>query len=189
MGGIPPRRRLPGGATVVRPMLGLTREDVRAHADRFSLQWREDASNESRTRARNRVRHDILPVLAREQPDAERLLARAATRAAEADRIVTRAVSRSFRRVAQSAGKGVVLLDRKAWAALPPEEGALVAHRALALARGAKGLSSAHVDAVCALGRLGHGRAVLAGAVVEADRDTVLIERAHVSGVRDPGRK
>ena len=189
LGGIPPRRRLLGGTFVVRPMLGLTRDDVRAHAARFDLRWREDASNESRTRARNRVRHDVLPVLAAIQPEAERLLARAATHAAEADRIVMRVGARAFRKVAQATKDGLVLLDRKAWAALPPEEGALVVRRALMHARGEKGLSSAHVEAVCAISRLGHGRAVLAGAVVEADRDTVLVERAGIPGVRDPGRR
>lgn len=189
LGGIPPRRRLPGGIFVVRPMLGLTRDDVRAHAARFDLRWREDPSNVSRARARNRIRHDVLPVLAAVQPEAERLLARAATRAAEADRIVARVALRAFRKVAQTASNGLVLLDRKAWAALPPEEGALVVRRALMLARGEKGLSSAHVEAVCAVSRLGHGRAVLAGAVVEADRDTVLVERARIPGVRDPGRR
>lgn len=188
LGGIPPRRRLLAGVFVVRPMLGLTRDDVRVHAARFDLHWREDPTNESRARARNRVRHDVLPVLVALQPEAERLLARAATRAAEVDRIVTRAGARAFRKVAQTAANGLVLLDRKAWAALPPEEGALVVRRALLHARGPKGLSSAHVEAVCAISRVGHGRAVLAGAIVEADRDTVVVERAAIPGVRDPGK-
>lgn len=186
LGGIPPRRTLPGGAIVVRPMLGLTRDDVAAHAARFDLRWREDSSNVNPARARNRVRHEILPALAAIQPEAERLIARAATRAAEGDRIVTRSVGRAFRKVAQTAANGLVLLDRKAWAQLPAEEGALVVRRALVHTRGATGLSSAHVEAVCAIGRLGHGRSVLAGAIVEADRDTVLLERARIPGVRDP---
>lgn len=186
LSGIPPRRRAPGGSLVVRPLLGLTRADVLAHAARFDLVWREDASNESRARARNRVRHDVMPVLAALQPEVERLLARAATQAAEAGRIVERIAARDFRRVAQPVSDGVLLLDRKEWRTLPPERGALVMRRALAKARGAKGLSSAHVEGACAVARLGHGRQVVAGAVVEVDRDTVLVERAHVSGQRDP---
>lgn len=50
---------------VVRPLLGLRREEVRALLEARGLPWREDSSNADRRFARNRVRHDLLPSLDR----------------------------------------------------------------------------------------------------------------------------
>jgi tRNA(Ile)-lysidine synthase len=50
---------------VFRPLLGLRRSEIIDHARSRGLVWREDASNGERTFTRNRLRHDLLPVLAR----------------------------------------------------------------------------------------------------------------------------
>jgi len=52
-------------ATIVRPLLGFTREEITAYARARKLAWREDRSNHSRAFTRNRLRHDVLPALAR----------------------------------------------------------------------------------------------------------------------------
>lgn len=53
-----------GALEVIRPMLGLWREEITAHAHAHGLAWREDATNAGREAFRNRVRHDVLPALA-----------------------------------------------------------------------------------------------------------------------------
>ena len=53
---------------VVRPFLGLSRDDVAAAARADGVQWIEDPSNASRAHLRNRVRHDLLPALSRARP-------------------------------------------------------------------------------------------------------------------------
>lgn len=60
-GGMPWRRS--GPVPVVRPLLDVPREALRAHLEAAGLTWRDDPTNDDRTRARNRIRHDILPVL------------------------------------------------------------------------------------------------------------------------------
>ncbi len=47
--------------TVVRPLLGLRREEVRRLLKAQGLEWREDSSNASSAFKRNRVRNDLLP--------------------------------------------------------------------------------------------------------------------------------
>jgi tRNA(Ile)-lysidine synthase len=184
LAGIPARRRLGPGIDVVRPLLGLTRADVLAHAKRFRVVWREDASNASPTRARNRIRHEVLPLLQTFNPDAERVLARAATQAGDASRLVARETARAFRRVVrrepqpEPRAKGKVTLDRTAWASLAPELGALVMRTALSEVRGDAGTRSAQVEAACAIARKGRGRADIEGAVVTVTRDTVRISTA-----------
>ena len=46
---------------VVRPLIGLRREEVRCLLADFGLEWREDSSNRDPRFTRNRVRHEVLP--------------------------------------------------------------------------------------------------------------------------------
>ena len=57
---------------LVRPFLGVTREEVRDYLRERGLEWREDPSNSDRRFARARVRHDLLDALRSIGPAAER---------------------------------------------------------------------------------------------------------------------
>ena len=56
--GIPERN-----AKIVRPLLNFSREEIENYAKDTAIQWREDSSNASDKYLRNKLRHDILPVL------------------------------------------------------------------------------------------------------------------------------
>lgn len=62
LAGIPARRSL-GGAALVRPFLSLNRAQIQELCDVYGLQPWHDPSNASLAFARNRVRHEVLPVL------------------------------------------------------------------------------------------------------------------------------
>jgi tRNA(Ile)-lysidine synthase len=64
------RPRDAGAPAVVRPLLGVTREQTAAHCRARGLDWREDSSNDSDTYARGRVRHELVPALERVHPGA-----------------------------------------------------------------------------------------------------------------------
>lgn len=51
-----------------RPMLEISRADILDFAHKNKLEWREDASNQSRKFLRNKVRHDLLPELEKTDP-------------------------------------------------------------------------------------------------------------------------
>lgn len=53
---------------LIRPMLTVTRRDVEAFLEEYSLQHIEDSSNGSDDFLRNRLRHEVMPVLCRENP-------------------------------------------------------------------------------------------------------------------------
>lgn len=61
--GIPLRRRLAGGIPLVRPLLSLTRADLRAHCQTHGIAWNEDESNRDIRHHRNYLRHAVLPTL------------------------------------------------------------------------------------------------------------------------------
>lgn len=48
---------------VVRPLLSLTGDEIRAYAQKHELVWREDSSNAEVFYTRNRIRHSVIPVL------------------------------------------------------------------------------------------------------------------------------
>jgi tRNA(Ile)-lysidine synthase len=51
---------------IVRPLLGITRAEVEQFLRVRGIPWREDLTNFSRDFARNRIRHELIPQLARE---------------------------------------------------------------------------------------------------------------------------
>ena len=61
-----PRAREMDGCRVIRPLLEVWRSEVLAYVRRRGLAFREDASNSDRRFLRNRIRHDLLPLLARD---------------------------------------------------------------------------------------------------------------------------
>ncbi len=54
---------------IVRPLLKFTREDIEVYAKKNSIKWREDSSNASTKYLRNKLRHDVIPVLKAINPD------------------------------------------------------------------------------------------------------------------------
>ena len=48
---------------IVRPLLTFSREDIETYAKTNKLTWREDSSNASNKYMRNKLRHDVIPVL------------------------------------------------------------------------------------------------------------------------------
>lgn len=55
--------------TIVRPLLSFSREDIEDYAKANHLKWREDSSNASTKYLRNKLRHDVIPVLKDINPD------------------------------------------------------------------------------------------------------------------------
>ena len=48
---------------LVRPLLEIDRSEIEAWLRQHEIAWREDETNQDRTYARNRLRHEILPLL------------------------------------------------------------------------------------------------------------------------------
>ena len=63
---------------LVRPLLGTRKEEIEQFAADRNIQFRRDASNDDLEFVRNRVRHELLPLLRGIQPQVESLLLRTA---------------------------------------------------------------------------------------------------------------
>lgn len=58
-----PASRIQGGVRLVRPLLGLSKQEILAGLKRAGVRYRADRSNRSPRYLRNRIRHEALPLL------------------------------------------------------------------------------------------------------------------------------
>lgn len=72
------------GLTLIRPVLSITRDELRRYLQNRNLPWREDTSNADPRFDRNRIRHQLLPQLSKDwNPRLTSNLARLAWQAGE----------------------------------------------------------------------------------------------------------
>ena len=206
--GMAPRR-----GRLVRPLLEVTRDEVRAYLRACGLEWREDPSNADRRFARSRVRHDVLDALRELSPAAERTIAETARQLRDEAEVLDAAVAAALEEL------GGPAISLAALAEHPPALRRLVL-RALAERAGARGeagdaagapggeaadaiageadhprdrgasarsLSRREADAILELG--GHGTKSLdlgGGLRAVAEYGTLRFTRAREGGVPDP---
>jgi tRNA(Ile)-lysidine synthase len=140
---------------LVRPLLGVSREQVLAYLAERGLRWREDPTNADPDYAtRNRVRHEVLPLLARINPNIGATLARTAeVLAGEADLVAE--AGRELLAWASRTEGGTLALDTAALAAAPKAAAQAALRAALAATGGRRGVKAVHVERLRALCRPG----------------------------------
>ncbi len=151
---------------VVRPLIEMTREQVREWLRAEGLEWREDASNADTSYDRNRMRHELLPLLRREwNPAVEEALARLAGGFARDEVWWAEQVEAVWREAVRRWGRGVVL-ETKALGGVHAALQVRVLKKACAEAAGkAPRMEGEHLEALLALvgQRAGAGKASLPG--------------------------
>lgn len=128
LAGIHPVLRFAEGR-ILRPMLSTTRGEVEAYLGSLGQPWREDSSNRSLTFTRNRIRHELLPLLEGWNPRLRGHLAQMAELArdeddwwqAEVNRVAPQLIlpGRPVRGGGRAASEGLAL-DVTRLAGLPP---------------------------------------------------------------------
>jgi tRNA(Ile)-lysidine synthase len=147
LSGIHPVLEFPEGK-ILRPLLGVTRADVEAYLGALGQPWREDSTNRQLDYTRNRIRHELLPLLEGWNPQLRTHLAQMAELArdeeqwwsAEMERLapqqlLTGRAVRGGGRASAGAAPESVALDVTRLAALAPA----VQRRLLRLAAGRLG--------------------------------------------------
>lgn len=138
---------------LVRPMLALTREQIREYLRQEGVSYREDGSNLRTDRTRNRIRHRVLPMLEAElNRNARRALARLATVARWTNDFLDDAAKRTMSAALLESRPDRVVIDTTALATEPPIVRVAVAMRALRrLGVGEQRLRFEHLQAVAKL--------------------------------------
>lgn len=89
LAGIPPRRDLDKKLSYIRPILWLSKKEIEHYAKVRNLEWREDESNTALNFTRNKIRHELLPMLRAEySPGLTDILNRTTTLMREAQEFI-----------------------------------------------------------------------------------------------------
>lgn len=175
----PGRRALlgmrPRDGSLMRPLLGFTREQTTAYCEERELGWRDDPTNEGTGYARNRVRHGLLPALAKIHPAAARNVLRTAELLRDEAEILDSLVDAELQ--GANGSRATIALDRLGQ--LPPALRRLVVQRLADRAAGRPVPGAAnHADEVAALRRTGTAMLDLGGGVrAVAERGVLRAER------------
>lgn len=119
LAGMPARRRLAPGVALVRPLLDVSRAEVRDYLAAIGQDFREDSSNRDTARTRARLRLDLLPKLAGDyNPAVSGALVRLGELAKQANRALLREARRSARHAIIEIHPDRIVLDRPTLARL-----------------------------------------------------------------------
>ena len=161
-----------GPGPFVKPLLGIERDALRVWLKKKRLPFRDDPSNRSLAFDRNRVRHLVVPVLAKAlNPAAARHLVEAASRLREDAALLDSLARERFESSSAKRASGLTL-EAVALSELPHPLAARVARIALEAAGcDPRRISSRHVEALLGLARPGPGSSLdLPGGIVSRRR-------------------
>jgi tRNA(Ile)-lysidine synthase len=119
LAGIPSLRET-NGIRIVRPLLACWRQEILDYLASAGLTYRQDASNEDRRFLRNRIRHELLPLLARDyNPNIKQALIQLAGQSRVDGTYLAAAARRHWKRMATPLRRGEIALKLPALARQP----------------------------------------------------------------------
>ncbi len=143
---------------LIRPLLFTPRADILAYCAEHGLQPRFDRSNEDTTFFRNRLRHELLPLLEGYNPQIRRILGNTAMVLADDHALLRADLLAVWPQVALDELAGRLVLDLAAWRGLPPALQRAVLREAIRRLRASlRNVNYVHVDNAFSL--LQEGRA------------------------------
>lgn len=140
--GMLPAAPLPGvpELTLLRPLLAISRHDIEAYCAAHRLQPVYDQSNADTTYLRNRIRHELLPLLAQYNPQISAHLQQLAAITAADYALLEEWFQPFWQSIYVEQGEGWLALARARWLELP------LSHRRLALRWGMLALRPSQTD-------------------------------------------
>lgn len=174
----------PRNGRIIRPLLDVHRSAIEGFLTEAGERWREDATNADVAFARNRVRHDVMPMLKSAAGDGVvDALARSASLIQDDAEELDRQAIEMARSVVLSDGR----LDVAALARVSPAIGRRIVRAAIERAAGGRFVSLEQVDRVRSLIRVDVPQVVqLPGVTVARDADGLRIEPSRRAAASQP---
>ncbi len=178
---------LPGSPDLwlLRPLLGVARADIEKYCALAGLQPATDASNADPSFTRNRLRHELLPLLATYNPQIAQQLRETGALAAAEDELLSGLEDVAWREIALPSPPGQVRLGRAGWRRQPLALRRRLLRRAVAVCLPAVadiGFQAIEAARRTAEGTSSGGRASLPGGVVmDAGYETLDFYRGAVA--------
>lgn len=170
-----------GDLWLIRPLLCAPRVEIEAYCREHGLSPRFDRSNLDTTLYRNKLRHELLPLLEAEfKPNFGRILRRSAEVVRQDYDLLCTLRERAWGEVVLSAGEQSVVFDKSAWQALHPAlQRSMLRHAMQCLRRTLRDVHFEHVEAAVEVAR--EGRVGTQAALPDGVRLTVGYRRLFVA--------
>lgn len=104
---------------LIRPLLNIPRAAIEAYCAEWGLTPRFDRSNLDTTYFRNRLRHEVLPLLQRINPNIRAMLTRTAAVLAADYEVLQAQADAAWERITREADETHICFDLQGWRALP----------------------------------------------------------------------
>jgi len=162
----------------IRPLIDTSREEILSFARLNGLAWREDRTNQDLTFSRNRIRHQIIPLLEQMNPRFLEALHRTSDLLLEEQAALETLLDRPWEEVRAFDDKGEVVFHRYQLAELSSGLMGLLLRWGIAHTRGdLQGIEKVHIDALRRLvcSSQSHGELDLPGLAVRVQNDELLL--------------
>ncbi len=170
---------LSAAPSIIRPLLEVPRAAILAYCAAQGLAPRFDYSNLDTTYFRNRLRHELLPLLEKYVPNVRRRLCHTAAVIAADYEVLAQLQRQSWHQIVRTEGEQTIVFDRAAWQALPVSmQRATLRHAACRLRPRLRDVDFVHVEQARQVGLRGTSGAqatLPAGLVLVVGYDTLTI--------------
>lgn len=145
--GIPPMRPV-DGAFIVRPLIEVWRKEIEGYLKGMKIRPRQDATNLMRKFLRNRVRHELMPLLKKYNPNIKEALARSAQNFSYDYEVLSDVIDKACGRCAKIKGDSVTVnLRQLKGARAGIRRGVL--RRAIEISKGSlRGIDYSHIEEI-----------------------------------------
>jgi tRNA(Ile)-lysidine synthase len=175
---------------LVRPLLDISRAEIEAYCQTNDLAPRQDYSNQDVTIFRNRLRHELIPLLETYNPNIRQVLRRTANVVAADYSILQADLEQAWRRVTKAESPEKIEFDLAGWLALPLALKRSTLRRAVqTLRRSLRDISFEHVEQAIMIiekGQTGAQATLPQGLMLTADYHRLMI--ASENSVLVPGQ-
>jgi tRNA(Ile)-lysidine synthase len=135
----------------IRPLIDCTRQEILAFAQKRRLAYREDPTNSQLDFLRNRVRHELLPLLTQYNPNIRSILWRTQQRQSQIDRYLESLAQNLLEKAIVQAQARNLLLDKRPFKGKPEILKLYALRVALRHVRGdLQGIDAIHLEALLA---------------------------------------
>jgi tRNA(Ile)-lysidine synthase len=131
----------------VRPLLQVERAQIAIYCETHGLHPRFDRSNLDTTFFRNRIRHELLPLLETYNPQVQDILRRSASLLADDFAVLQAQLSKAWNKTVVFESAEAVEFDLEAWRSLPPSmQRATLREAVHRLRRSLRNINWAHIE-------------------------------------------
>jgi tRNA(Ile)-lysidine synthase len=145
------------GLTLIRPLLDTPRAEIECYCQQHNLSPRFDRSNLDTTLYRNKLRHELLPLLEREyKPGLAQILQRSARVIRDEYELLCTVRDRAWSEIARQTSDRAIVLDRAAWRGLHPAlQRATLRYAAHTLRQALRDVNYVHVQSALEIAQYG----------------------------------